>query len=111
MKKDFLFAAAVLVAALVSGLFFLYKNGKEEKKEGVLEITIDGALYGTYSLTEARQIVVNSSYGSNTVVIEQGMAYVTQADCPDKICAQMPQISQEGESICCLPHRLFLTVK
>lgn len=111
-KKDLILAAAVLAAAAISGLYFwIGGRNKAETEGGMLEITIDGELYGEFPLDEDKEMVVTSSYGSNTVVIEQGRAYVTGADCPDKICEGMQKIARDGEIICCLPHRLFLTVR
>lgn len=111
-KKDLIFIAAVLAAAVILGLYFWTGSRNKEKTEsGMLEITIDGELYGIYPLKEDTEMIVNSRYGSNTVVIEQGRAYVKEADCPDKICVGMQEIARDGEIICCLPHRLFLTVR
>ena len=111
-KKDLILAAAVLAAAVISGLYFWSGGRNKAETEGaVLEITIDGELYGNFPLEEDKEIEVTSSYGSNTVVIEQGRAYMKEADCPDKICEGMREIAGDGEIICCLPHRLFLTVR
>lgn len=111
-KKDLILAAAVLAAVAISGLYFWIGVGnKAEAEGGILEITIDGELYGNFPLNEDKEITVTSSYGSNTVAIEQGRAYVKEADCPDKICVGMQKIARDGEIICCLPHRLFLTVR
>lgn len=111
-KKDLIFIAAVLAAAVILGLYFwIGSRNKERTENGMLEITIDGELYGIYPLKEDTEMIVNSRYGSNTVVIEQGRAYVKEADCPDKICVGMQEIARDGEIICCLPHRLFLTVR
>lgn len=112
-KKDFIFAAAVLVAAIILGVVFWIRGSRNvaETAGGVLEITIDGELYGSYPLKQEQEIDIVSSYGRNTVVIEEGKAFVKEADCPDKICVGMPKIAQEGEVICCLPHRMFLAVK
>lgn len=111
-KKDLIFIAAVLAAAVILGLYFWTGSRNKEKTEsGMLEITIDGELYGIFPLKEDTEMIVNSRYGSNTVVIEQGRAYVKEADCPDKICVGMQEIARDGEIICCLPHRLFLTVR
>lgn len=110
-RRELYLVAAVLAAALILGLHFWSGKGKEAGEKEILEITIDGELYGTFSLKEDREFEVTSDYGSNTVVIEQGMARVSEADCPDKICVGMGEIDREGENICCLPHRLFLTVK
>ena len=110
-KKDICMAAVILTIALVSGFVFWRDRDKTGNVDGMLEITIDGELYGDFPLSEDREMVVASSYGNNTVVIEQGRAYVKEADCPDKICVGMQGIDSDGEIICCLPHRLFLTVR
>ena len=104
---------AVLAAALISGFVFWQDGGKKQagNAEGVLEVTVDGEVYGRYPLDREQEINVVTVYGKNTVVIEGGTAYVTEADCPDKICVGMQKISCDGEMICCLPHRLILTVR
>lgn len=111
-KKDLFFVAAVLAVAVVTGVYFrLRGSNMAEAENGMLEITIDGELFGNFPLNEDKELVVTSIYGSNTVTIEQGIAYVKEADCPDKVCVGMPEIAHDGEIICCLPHRLFLTVR
>lgn len=111
-RREFYLTAAVLAAAVILGLVFWTGHGDSgEDTGGILEITIDGELYGNFRLDEEQEIVVASAYGSNTVVIGQGRAYVKEADCPDAICVGMKEIARDGEIICCLPHRLFLTVK
>lgn len=112
-KKDIILAAAVLAAAVVLLLVYQIQHNSErgESIGGVLEITVDGELYGVYLLNQEQEIDIVSSYGKNTVVIEQNTAYMAQADCPDRICEGMQKISRDGEIICCLPHRLFLTVR
>ena len=102
--------AAVLAVTLISGFLFWGRSGGKADG-GIVEITIDGEVYGAYPLTEAQEVNMVSSYGKNTVVIEAGEAYVREADCPDKICVGIGKISRDGETICCLPHRLILTIE
>lgn len=47
----------------------------------------------------------------NIVVIEHGKAFVREANCPDKICVNHSEISNVGESIICLPHKLIVEIK
>ncbi|EEI87356.1 NusG domain II-containing protein [Anaerococcus lactolyticus] len=47
----------------------------------------------------------------NTIVIKDKKAYMKKADCQDQICTHMHPIDKEGQSIICLPHRLFLEVE
>ena len=44
------------------------------------------------------------------VVIRDGKAWVTEASCPDQICMDQGQVSQEGEMIVCLPNRMTARV-
>ncbi len=44
----------------------------------------------------------------NVVEICDGKASVTEADCPDKLCVGQREISGNGESIICLPHKLVV---
>lgn len=48
--------------------------------------------------------------GENTLVIEGGEAYLSDATCPDLLCVKRGRISRTGETIICLPHRLTITV-
>ncbi len=106
-KRDMILAAAVMLAAFAWAL--LYQKGIKNQGS-VIEITVDGKLYGSYSLSEDKEIPVESVYGRNLVMIKDGRAFVTEADCPDHVCEDMEPVSGRGEVICCLPHRMFLKV-
>ena len=54
--------------------------------------------------------VKNDQGGVNVFVIRDGKAWVTEASCPDKICMDQGQVSQEGEMIVCLPNRMTARV-
>lgn len=48
--------------------------------------------------------------GGNTLVIENGKAYVRDCTCPDKLCEKQGKISKSGESITCLPNHVHIRV-
>lgn len=75
-----------------------------------LRITVDGAVYGEYPLSEDRTIEVYGEWGCNQVVISGGAVSVTEADCPDKYCMAYPPISERGQTIVCLPHKMVAEV-
>ena len=74
-------------------------------------ITIDGTVYGTYSLNEDREIPVEQG-GTviNVVQIEHGSVRMEQATCPDELCIRQGAISRERQTIVCLPHKLVVEV-
>lgn len=55
--------------------------------------------------------VVSHGYGHRVEVKpEDGQVWVTEATCPDKICIHQGKISQEGETIVCLPNRMIIQI-
>lgn len=107
-KKDCILIGAVLLLTILTALaaaFFQKDAGQ------TVRILRDGKLYGEYSLTDNQTIVIDGLYGYNKVVIENGTAYVEDADCPDKYCMKYKPISRGNETIVCLPHRLVVEIK
>ena len=84
-KNDLILAAAVILA----------RSGGEQ----YVEITVDGDLYGTFSLNQDRTVRINET---NRLVISGGSAVMEWADCPDQICVDHRPVSSGGESIICL---------
>ena len=44
------------------------------------------------------------------MTIQDGQAFIEEADCPDKLCVKHKPISRNGESIICLPHKLAIRI-
>ena len=107
--RDLILVGMLLLAALL--LFFLMreKQTKETGTGAVAVVTVDGEEFGRYSLNENGTFLLNG--GSNTLVVENGEAWVSEANCPDKVCMGMGKISRNGEFIACLPNRLIVIVE
>lgn len=109
LRNDFILAAVILIIA-AAGLLLISLT----KEEGnTLVVKIDGAETASYSLAEDTSFEIRTGKNSeniNVVVIENGKAYVSEADCPDGICKDYRPISYVGETIVCLPHKLVLEV-
>ncbi len=106
-KSDIILIAAILIVAIL--LFIIYRVNQ---KTGLsVNIYTSGELVETLSLDKNREYEVDTEYGYNKVIIEDGSAYVVSADCPDKICVSHSPISKTGETIICLPHKLVVEVK
>lgn len=108
-KRDIIFIGVLLVVALIA--FFVVD--KFIKKDGnKVVIKVDGEIVKIVNLTDTNNIIVNGyDGGTNTVVIENGTVYMTEADCPDKICVNTGKISKIGETIVCLPHRVVVEIQ
>ncbi len=104
-KNDWILIGIVI---LIAAVFFLFQTFKPKSGAQVVEITVDGEIYGTYDLDEEQTIEIN---GTNTLTIEDGKAQMEEADCPDLLCVHQKAISKEGESIICLPNKVVVTIR
>lgn len=75
-----------------------------------VSVAIDGETVMTLPLDEDTTVELGSGDHTNTLVIENGEAYVSAASCPDHICMQEGRIRYDGEMIVCLPNKLVVTV-
>ncbi len=106
-KRDLLFIGVVLSIAAVFSVFPFFFQ-KEEGDTAV--IRVNGEVTQVVPLDEDRSITVKNDYGTNVIEIRGGTVRISEADCPDKICADHASISKNGESIVCLPHKLIVEI-
>ena len=106
-KKDVILIAVLLIAAIAAhfGIRAFFSNAG-----GQVVITSEGSEIGTYALDVDNVIEIRTDSGYNKVVISGGQVDVTEADCPDKICADHAPIHYNHETIVCLPHKLVVEV-
>lgn len=109
LRNDVLLIAALLLLSAVGIVYlFVFRPGGDTVK-----VTVDGELYGTYSLSEPRteEIRTGDDGGQiNRLIIRDGKAHMEYATCPDGICVSHRPIFRNGESIVCLPNRVVVTV-
>ena len=105
-KNDILLILAVL---LLAGGVWLYRSLTREEGARV-EVTVDGRLLASLPLDADTSLQIGEGEHSNTLVIENGGAYVSQASCPDHVCIHRGVIRYDGETIVCLPNKLVVTV-
>lgn len=106
-KADFIIIGVVIAIVGVLGFFLYVVNGDSGK---YVQVEIDGKIVQTVKLDEDFEKQYSTNGETNTLTIKDGKAKITQANCPDKICANHMAISRNGESIICLPHKLVVTV-
>ncbi len=106
-KNDALLLLAVIAAALM--IWGVSALGRREG--GYAVVTVDGEEWGRYPLSRPAEIEIATAYGVNSLVIADGKAGVTDADCPDRLCVSQKDIRYEGETIVCLPHKLIVRIE
>lgn len=123
----------ILILFLCGLLAFAFLK-LNEKPGASVQVSLDGRLFGVYPLDEDQEILISdetslqiSSPDSlpdpstetdtdgrswrNLLVIKDGQAFISEADCPDKICVAHKPVRKKGETIICLPHKLVVEVQ
>lgn len=107
-KKDIFLIGILLIVGLVGFIIFKGIQKHAESENQVLKISVDGEVYGEYSLKEEQEIKIGDS---NVCRIEEdGTVVMTEADCPDHLCVKQGKIKQFGETIVCLPNKVILEI-
>lgn len=101
-------AAAVVLAAALIALWCLMRG--IERRNPTAEIYQNGELVRSVPLSEECQFEVECEAGFNQITVQGGEIFVSEADCPDKVCVHTGAISGGAVPIVCLPHRLEIRV-
>ena len=107
-KNDWILICILLVVAVG---FYIGIHVFQEKGSTVI-VTVDGEEVASFPLDEDTTYEITGvDSGYNTLVIADGEAYLSDADCPDLVCVHTGKISQEGETIVCLPHKVVVSIE
>ena len=108
-KNDFIFFGIIVI--LLIGILVWFYILRPTSGDSVT-ITIDGEVYGVYSLEEEQEIPIPNKNGeiSNILLISSGKAKMIEADCPDKWGMNQNSIYRNNEHIVCLPNHVVVTV-
>ena len=106
-KNDVLLIAALLIlgGAVALLLWFTRQDG------GTVRVQVEGETVMELPLGRDAQVELGEDGHANLLVIENGTAQVTRADCPDQVCVRQGAVRYSGESIVCLPHKLIVTIE
>ncbi len=105
LRVDLILIAALL---LLSGVLYLVlRAGRQEG--GVAVVRVNGVETERHSLSVNGTFPLNG--GSNILVIRDGQAWLSEANCPDLLCVKQGRIHYTGQVITCLPNRVTVTVE
>lgn len=108
VRNDILLICAVALA--VTAAMLLWRALRAEGGSAV--VYVDGREYISCPLdSDARVTVPGAGGGFNVLVIRGGEAYISEADCPNRICVKHRPVKYAGQTITCLPHRVTVVIE
>lgn len=105
LRADVIVIVSLLVLALV--LYLALNLGR--RGGGTAVVRVNGVETERHSLLQNGSFPLNG--GTNILVIEDGYAWMSEANCPDLICVRQGKIHYTGQVITCLPNRLTVTIE
>lgn len=112
-KREFLLIAGILAVVFV---FYLFKRTHFHAPAAQVEVSIvdnnsTKQIIRTFSLSETISYTIETADGGiNELHIENGKVWISDANCPNHDCVKKGKISQNGEMLVCIPHRLTIAV-
>lgn len=108
-KRDIILIVIVLVVGITAGI--LVQNNGQTGQEVV--VSVDGEEVKRFPLNQDTEyeIIGYKGEGTNRLMIDNHSARVQEADCPDLVCANHKPISNVGETIICMPHRVIIGIE
>lgn len=106
-KADIALFFVILITGLAVSWFTLTSNTSGDK----VVITLRGELYGTYYLSEDREIHVVQGDHTNHITIKDGTVSMYYSDCSNQVCVNTGAISHTKDSIVCLPNKVMVEIE
>lgn len=107
-KKDLLLIALILVVAAVG---FLINKQMHKVPATIVEVSVDGTTVATFDLLKDTDTIIEGyNGGTNHLIIKDGVLWISEASCPDKVCIHQGRVSLNGDIIVCLPNRMIAKI-
>lgn len=106
-KADIILAAILIIIGLLGSVYLSF----DKEAGSTLTIHVSGVEYGTYSLSQDQEIIVEQDRHINKITINNGYVSMTFSDCENQDCVKHSSISQNNETIVCLPNRVVLEIQ
>lgn len=112
VKKRSLFrfgdaVAILLVIALAGGLLWAFFASEQGS---AAEIVVENETVAALPLAKDAVYSVTANGHTLTVHVENGEVFVTDADCPDKVCEHTGRVKAKGASIVCAAARISVRI-
>ncbi len=110
MKKNdlILLIGAIIISVIIILCFVLFLlDGSAD----VVNVTVDGKKVAIFALdTDVEYLISSADGGENLLIIKDGKAFISEANCPDKICVRTG-CAEELKPITCLPNKVVITIE
>ena len=98
----------VIASLLLLSLIFFISNVIFRKEGAAVRVTVGDEVVGEYPLSKNKTYSLNG--GTNILVIEDGVAYISYAECKTQQCKHMGKIKYCNQFIACEANKIRIVV-
>ena len=100
-----------LAVFAIAGLLLFIRFGVQSKGIWVV-VSLNGIEKTRYSIKEnGTYLLEGNGIDYNILTIEDGTAFIKEANCHNQVCVRSKSISYTGETITCLPHQIQVWIE
>lgn len=105
---DFIVLFVVLSITIMTFVINVERSFISRNMEVV--VRVNGQVIDKFDIGSDIKKVYEGKLGLNEIIIKDGQAYISQADCPDRLCEHTKHAEKNGDSIVCLPNRFSIEI-
>ena len=102
-RNDIILNLIIVVLCIAVPVCFAVFSDDESK---LAVISVDGQEVESMPLEKDGTFSVNGL----TVIVSENCAFITESDCPDKVCVDSKKASNVGDSIICVPNKVSVRI-
>ena len=107
-KGDVVVISFVIMLAILIGVVFWMKTGKEEGN--VVVIYQEGNKVQEIPLSVNTEVLIENDY-TNKLIVKDKKVSIVESDCPGRDCVHSGTINGKGRSLVCLPNRVEIRIE
>lgn len=118
-KREQILLTVMLIVICVLGLgnHFLHSAPAAKVEVAIIDADSNKTIVETFDLSKNISFTIvtdpatnDEPNGTNLLIIKDGEAWISEANCPNQDCVKKGKISMNGEMLVCLPHKVTVSI-
>lgn len=105
IRNDIILITSILI---IIAIFFLVLFLNQKSDNLVCQIYKNDTLVNEIKLDHEEQIKIETTDGYVVISITKDYVEFLESTCPDKVCVHQGKINKSGQTITCLPNKIYV---